>query len=127
MPHEGLLPVPLHQRDNRPVNLLLEENRVAALAPPPRFRLDLITEVGGSQEPLAGAHGSAIDRANLETDPLLVNEFDGGREIIQEGARGLIDPCEGLAFRGGVETGAADIVPDAFEVFLFDETGVVFL
>jgi hypothetical protein len=33
---------------------------------------------------------------------------------------------EGLVFRRGVEAGAAGIVPDAFQVFLFDETVAVF-
>ncbi|MDR0707580.1 MAG: hypothetical protein LBF60_06870, partial [Treponema sp.] len=127
LPHEILPAVLFHQRINRPVYLLLEEDRVIAFVPPFQFRLDRIIEVRGSQKPLAGTDGLVIDLANLGTHPLLVNEFDGGQEIIQEGAQGTVEGGQDLEFRGGVETGVADIVPDAFQVFLFDETVIVFL
>jgi hypothetical protein len=48
-------------------------------------------------------------------------------EIIQEGAQGTVDIGEGLEFSGDIETAVADILPDALEIFLFDETVVVFL
>jgi hypothetical protein len=127
LPHEGLLPVLVHQRINGPVNLLLEEYRIIAFVPPFQFRLDRVTEVRGSQKPLVGAPGFIIDLTHLGTHLLLVNKFDGGQEIIQEGIQGAVDGGQGLEFRGGVEAAVADILPDAFEIFLFDETVIVFL
>jgi hypothetical protein len=76
---------------------------------------------------LVGTPRLVIALADLGTHPGLVNEFDGGQEIIQEEAQGTVDGRQGLVFCGGVETGVADIVPDVFQVFLFDETGIVFL
>jgi hypothetical protein len=97
------------------VNLLLEQDRVIALIPPDQFRLGLITEVRSSQEPLAGAARPVVDLADLGSLPGLVNEFDSGQEIIQEGAPGAVDSGESLEFGGGVKTGVADILPDAYD------------
>ncbi|MDR1986989.1 MAG: hypothetical protein LBP88_08480 [Treponema sp.] len=76
---------------------------------------------------MAGAAGPVIDLANLGSHPGLAHEFDSGQEIIQEGSPGAAAIGESLEFGGGVETAAAGILPDAREVFLFDETVVVFL
>jgi hypothetical protein len=86
--------------------------------PPRRFRFDLISEAGRSQEPLVGAHGLVINLTDPGTPTGFANEFDGGQEIIQEGTQGAADCVQGLDLREGVEAGAADIVPDAFEIFL---------
>jgi hypothetical protein len=51
LPHEDLPAVLIRQILNRPVNLLLEEDRVVALIPPLQFCLGLIAEVGGSLQP----------------------------------------------------------------------------
>jgi hypothetical protein len=64
---------------------------------------------------------------DLGPHPGLVKEFDGGQEIIHEGAEGPVDSGEALKFGGGVETAAADIAADTLQVFLFNETVVVFL
>jgi hypothetical protein len=109
------------------VNLLLKEDRVVALTAPPRFRLDLIREVRGSHESLVGALGRIEDLADPGVQPLLVNEFARRQEIIQEGAPGTVDAGEGLMFCEGIEAAVADILPNAFKVFLFDETVIVFL
>jgi hypothetical protein len=101
--------------------------RVVALIPPLQLRLDRIAEVRGSRKPLAGTLRPIIDLADFCSYPGLANEFDGGQEIIQEGVQGTVDGCEGRQFCGGVEAGVADRVPDALEVFLFDETIVIFL
>jgi hypothetical protein len=60
---------------------------------------------------LAGA--AVIDLANLGSHPGLAHEFDSGQEIIQAGAPGAAAIGEGLEFGGGIETAAADILPDA--------------
>jgi hypothetical protein len=57
LPHEDLPAVLLHERIDRPVDLLLEEDRVITFVVPLQFRLDLISEVRRSQEPLIGRRG----------------------------------------------------------------------
>jgi hypothetical protein len=125
--HEILSAVQFHQRIKRPVNLLLKEDRVVALIPPPQFRLDFLRKVRGSHEPPVGALGLIVDLADPGAHSLLVNEFDRRQEIIQEGTPGAVDSGEGLVLGGGVEAVVADILPDAGEIFLFDEAVVVFL
>jgi hypothetical protein len=82
--------VHIHQSLNRPVNLLLEEDRVVASIPPPQFRLVVITQVRGSQEPLAGTHGFIIDLTDFGSHPDLVDELWAGNNS-----------------RGGTENGRA--------------------
>ena len=71
LPHEILLMIQFHKRINGPVDLLLEENRVVPLIPPFQFRLGLIREVRGSQQPLVGAHGLVIDCGNKVSERTL--------------------------------------------------------
>jgi hypothetical protein len=98
MPHEFLLPVQLHERWDRLVDLLLEQDRVVTLAAPHQFRLDRIRKVRGGREPLIRALGLVIDLADLRALPLLVDELERRQEIIQEGAQGTVDGGEGLVF-----------------------------
>jgi hypothetical protein len=72
--------VQLHQSLDCPVDLLLEEDRVAALIPPGQLRLGLFTQVRGSQEPLVEILGFVVDLADFGACPDFVNELDGGRK-----------------------------------------------
>ncbi|GHU80846.1 hypothetical protein FACS189468_1770 [Spirochaetia bacterium] len=53
------------------------------------------------------AHGFVIHLTDFGSDPSLGNQFDSGKEIIQERAEGAVDTGEGLPLGGGVEAGIA--------------------
>jgi hypothetical protein len=57
---------------------------------------------------LAGTHGLIIDLTDFGAHPDFVDEFDGGQEIIQEGAQGTADGGEREVFRRGVEATVAN-------------------
>jgi hypothetical protein len=56
--------IQFHELRHRPVNLLLEDDRVVVLIPPLQFRLDRIAEIRGSQKPPIGACGFVVDCGN---------------------------------------------------------------
>jgi hypothetical protein len=68
------------------------------LIPPLQLRLGFIAEVRGSQKPLVGALWPVIDLADFSAHPGLVNDFNGGQEMVQEGTQGTVDCGEGLVF-----------------------------